>query len=88
MWQPSALHGHYKRRGRKALGVCASLTPHRAGTRVTSTGETAADFDMTEISFLLNGAPVTVADQPPTRTLLDWLREEAGQGEVDAGAGI
>ncbi|MDP3262585.1 MAG: xanthine dehydrogenase small subunit [Tabrizicola sp.] len=33
---------------------------------------------MTEISFLLNGAPVTVADQPPTRTLLDWLREVRG----------
>ncbi|WP_431298313.1 xanthine dehydrogenase small subunit [Tabrizicola sp. BL-A-41-H6] len=33
---------------------------------------------MTEISFLLNGAPVTVADQPPTRTLLDWLRDVRG----------
>jgi len=33
---------------------------------------------MTEIAFLLNGAPVRVADQPPLRTLLDWLREERG----------
>ncbi len=33
---------------------------------------------MTEISFLLNGAPQHVADQPPTRTLLDWLREVRG----------
>ncbi len=33
---------------------------------------------MTEISFLLNGAPQRVADQPPTRTLLDWLREVRG----------
>ena len=33
---------------------------------------------MTEIAFLLNGTPVRVADQPPTRTLLDWLREDRG----------
>ncbi|MFN3954205.1 MAG: xanthine dehydrogenase small subunit [Pararhodobacter sp.] len=33
---------------------------------------------MTEIAFLLNGTPVRVADQPPTRTLLDWLREHRG----------
>ena len=31
-----------------------------------------------EIAFLLNGAPVRVADQRPTRTLLDWLRESRG----------
>ena len=30
------------------------------------------------ISFRLNGEPVTVADEPPTRTLLDWLRENRG----------
>jgi len=29
------------------------------------------------VSFLLNGAPVTV-NAPPTRTLLDWLRETRG----------
>ena len=33
---------------------------------------------MTEIAFLLNGTPMRVADQPPTRTLLDWLREHRG----------
>jgi xanthine dehydrogenase small subunit len=33
---------------------------------------------MTGIAFLLNGTPVRVADQPPTRTLLDWLREGRG----------
>ncbi len=31
-----------------------------------------------EVSFLLNGAPVRVTDQPATRTLLDWLREDRG----------
>ena len=33
---------------------------------------------MAEITFLLNGTPVHVADQPPLRTLLDWLREDRG----------
>lgn len=33
---------------------------------------------MTEIAFLLNGTPVRLADQPPTRTLLDYLRETKG----------
>jgi xanthine dehydrogenase small subunit len=33
---------------------------------------------MTEITFLLNGAQVKVDGQPPTRTLLDWLREMRG----------
>jgi xanthine dehydrogenase small subunit len=32
---------------------------------------------MTEVSFTLNGAAVTV-DAPPTTTLLDWLREARG----------
>ncbi|MDJ1007627.1 MAG: xanthine dehydrogenase small subunit [Paracoccaceae bacterium] len=31
-----------------------------------------------EISFRLNGEDVVVADQPSTRTLLDWLREDRG----------
>ncbi|RVT85561.1 xanthine dehydrogenase small subunit [Rhodobacteraceae bacterium CCMM004] len=31
-----------------------------------------------EITFRLNGEVVRVADQPPTRTLLDWLREVRG----------
>jgi len=33
---------------------------------------------MTEIAFLLNGTPVRLADPAPTRTLLDWLREDRG----------
>jgi xanthine dehydrogenase small subunit len=33
---------------------------------------------MTEIAFLLNGTPVRVAGMSPTRTLLDWLREDRG----------
>ncbi len=33
---------------------------------------------MSEIAFLLNGTPVSVAGEPPTRTLLDWLREDRG----------
>ncbi|MFN0116061.1 MAG: xanthine dehydrogenase small subunit [Paracoccaceae bacterium] len=33
---------------------------------------------MSEIAFLLNGTPITVSDAPPTRTLLDWLRETRG----------
>ena len=48
---------------------------------------------MTEIAFLLNGAPVRVSGEAPTRTLLDWLREEKnlcgtkeGCNEGDCGA--
>lgn len=33
---------------------------------------------MTQISFRLNGVPVTLADVEPTKTVLDWLREERG----------
>ncbi len=33
---------------------------------------------MTEVAFLLNGTPVRVAATDPTRTLLDWLRDERG----------
>ncbi len=33
---------------------------------------------MADIAFLLNGTPVRIADQPATRTLLDWLRENRG----------
>ena len=33
---------------------------------------------MSEIAFLLNGTPVRVAGEPPTRTLLDWLRQDRG----------
>ncbi len=33
---------------------------------------------MTDLAFVLNGTPVRVADTSPTRTLLDWLREDRG----------
>ncbi|MGL4310267.1 MAG: xanthine dehydrogenase small subunit [Paracoccaceae bacterium] len=33
---------------------------------------------MPDIAFLLNGTPVTLQDVPPTRTVLDWLREDRG----------
>jgi xanthine dehydrogenase small subunit len=33
---------------------------------------------MAEIAFLLNGTPVRVSGNNPTRTLLDWLREDRG----------
>lgn len=33
---------------------------------------------MTGIAFLLNGTPVQLPDAAPTRTLLDWLREDRG----------
>ncbi len=33
---------------------------------------------MSEIEFLLNGETVRLAEISPTRTLLDWLREERG----------
>ena len=40
--------------------------------------QTAADQRMNGPSFVLNGTAVDIADQPPTRTLLDWLRESRG----------
>ncbi len=33
---------------------------------------------MTEVAFLLNGTPVRVVGESPTRTLLDWLRDTRG----------
>ena len=33
---------------------------------------------MSEIAFLLNGTPVRVTGEAPTRTLLDWLRDARG----------
>ena len=48
---------------------------------------------MTEIRFVLNGQAVAVSGAAPTRTLLDWLREERrltgtkeGCNEGDCGA--
>lgn len=33
---------------------------------------------MADVTFMLNGTRVTVENPPPTRTLLDWLREDRG----------
>lgn len=33
---------------------------------------------MTDVAFSLNGSHVTLSDIPPTRTLLEWLREDRG----------
>ena len=38
----------------------------------------AAGYHMTDIAFLLNGTPVRLSGVSPTRTLLDWLREDRG----------
>jgi xanthine dehydrogenase small subunit len=53
------------------------FTPHRAASQSAPNGETAADRRM-NVAFLLNGTPVRVEGEAPTRTLLDWLREGRG----------
>ena len=63
---------------RNNKGRVARFTPHRAATPDASNGETAADGHMSGIAFLLNGTPVRVTGEPPTRTLLDWLRDSRG----------
>ncbi len=60
------------------MGRVARFTPHRAATQIASNGEKAAGWTMTGIAFLLNGTPVRVAAEAPTRTLLDFLRETRG----------
>lgn len=54
------------------------LTPHRAVHNALLSRRNAAGFQMADIGFLLNGAPVRVTGVAPTRTLLDWLREDRG----------
>lgn len=58
-----------------------------------SNGEKAAGLNMSGTAFLLNGTPVRVSDDNPTRTLLDFLREDRhlcgtkeGCNEGDCGA--
>ena len=58
-------------------GRVACLTPHRAVAHKAPNGETAADGRM-NLAFVLNGTPVRIAGEAPTRTLLDWLRESRG----------
>ncbi|MFN3605817.1 MAG: 2Fe-2S iron-sulfur cluster-binding protein, partial [Cypionkella sp.] len=38
----------------------------------------AAGYTMTEVTFLLNGTQVVLKGVPPTRTVLDYLREDIG----------
>jgi len=59
------------------VGRVDRFTPHRVATQNALNGETAADCNMS-VAFLLNGTPVRVEGSAPTRTLLDWLREERG----------
>jgi xanthine dehydrogenase small subunit len=60
------------------MGGTPRFTPHRAGLHKTRTKKKAADDIMSEIAFHLNGTPVRINGINPTRTLLDWLREDKG----------
>lgn len=59
------------------------FTPHRVGSSAGSLWELSVQrrrrvTQMSEIAFLLNGTPIRIAHAAPTRTLLDYLREDIG----------
>ena len=66
----------------QGLMVTGTGTPalRRIGRAATGfkRGEGGGLHDMPGTKFVLNGTPVCVGDQPPTRTLLDWLRDHRG----------
>ncbi|MCA9113890.1 MAG: 2Fe-2S iron-sulfur cluster binding domain-containing protein, partial [Planctomycetaceae bacterium] len=71
----------------------ASVLRRIGRTRKRRNEKKAADTNGMDIEFLLNGETVRIADQPATRTLLDWLREtrkltgaKEGCNEGDCGA--
>ena len=68
------------------------FTPHRMGAK-GQMKKKAARLTMTEVAFLLNGTQVVLTGVTPTRTLLDYLREDRaifgtkeGCNEGDCGA--
>jgi xanthine dehydrogenase small subunit len=68
------------------------FTPHRMGAKGRMQKK-AARLTMTEVAFLLNGTQVVLTGVSPTRTLLDYLREDRalcgtkeGCNEGDCGA--
>jgi len=78
---------------RQIKGCGPRFTPHRATPHYAKVSKKAAEYLMSEIAFLLNGEVTRVADAAPTRTLLDWLREDRaltgtkeGCNEGDCGA--
>lgn len=75
MWLRAGLDDRMDRCVRRGA---TRFTPHRAGAQNTSNEEKAAGLGMAGIAFLLNGTPVRVEGEAPTRTLLDWLRETRG----------
>eukprot|EP01036_Dinobryon_divergens_P041091 gene41092-54437_t len=57
------------------FALACPFPPHR-GAKPGQ--KTAAGLIMTQVTFSLNGAPVSLSIQSPTQTLLDYLRETAG----------